>query len=266
MKQQDSAGRAGDSPRRRQLRAFTLLELLTVISIISMLMGLLLPALGSARQTSRAAKCGSNQHQIGLAITQFAGDFFDLLPREGISPWMDTPRIGAHIPWIEATRPYLLSGAKVDDLASPVYLDPAHPNPNHLVHYVVNGIGFEQSGSRILELGDRRGATPSSVFHRPSDTIYLTEFTDDRDNSIAKNVMVWDLKNAAGVYDVWNYAHIWGPDVGSNSYAGNVRRVGLDRHGTFNNVLFADMHVGTMKREEIQDRKNWFDGTPLAKP
>ncbi len=266
MEQQQPAEPCGRRRGQAPFRGFTLLELLTVISIISMLMGLLLPALGSAKQRSMAAKCGSNQHQIGLAITQFAGDYFDLLPREGISPWVDRPRLGAHIPWIEATRPYLLSGGKVDDLASPVYLDPAHPNPNHVVHYVINGIGFEQSGSRILELGDRRGATPSTVFHRPSDTIYLTEFTDDRDNSIARNVMVWNLKNAAGVYDVWNYAHIWGPDVGSNSYAGNVRRVGLDRHGRFNNVLFADMHVGTMNREQIQDRKNWFDGTPLAKP
>lgn len=236
------------------------------MSIISILMGLLLPALGAAKQRSMAAKCASNQHQIALAITQFAGDHFDLLPREGISPWMETPRIGSHIPWIEATRPYLLAGKSLDELASPVYLDPAHPNPNHLVHYVINGIGLESDGRHLSELGDRRGATPSSAFHRSRDTIYLTAFTDDRDNSIAKNVMVWDLKNAAGVYDVWKYEHLWGPDVGSNSFAGNVRRVGLDRHGPFNNVLFADMHVGTMTRPQIQDKKNWFDGQPLAKP
>lgn len=84
--------------------------------------------------------CGSNQHQIALAVTQFAGDHFDLLPREGISPWYERPRVGANIPWIEATRPYLVSRADKGDLRSPVYLDPAHPNPNHSVHCVVNGI------------------------------------------------------------------------------------------------------------------------------
>jgi prepilin-type N-terminal cleavage/methylation domain-containing protein len=56
----------------RKTRAFTLLELLVVISVIAMLMAILMPALGAARSGSRALACKSNLRQLLLASVGYA--------------------------------------------------------------------------------------------------------------------------------------------------------------------------------------------------
>ena len=50
---------------------FTLMELLAVIAIIGTLVALLMPAIGSSRETARRAQCANNLHQIGLGLNNY---------------------------------------------------------------------------------------------------------------------------------------------------------------------------------------------------
>ena len=63
--------------RTRLGRGFTIIELLVVISIIALLIGILLPAVGKARDNARVSVSRSNLRQIGVALHTYASDWGD---------------------------------------------------------------------------------------------------------------------------------------------------------------------------------------------
>ncbi len=89
-------------------KAFTIIELLVVIGIISILTAILLPTLARARAQGDNLKCKTNLHQYAIALEEYVGDNKDYFPNpkkwlyrklsSGFCQWHDKDVFPAHLP------------------------------------------------------------------------------------------------------------------------------------------------------------------------
>ena len=100
------------------LRGFSLVEMLVVLSILSLLAALLFPVLLTVRGKARSSVCASNLRQIGLAVDIYSQDYDSFFPYavdpiDRVSPqlWSSVPTFAADIPSIgliqDVLHPYV---------------------------------------------------------------------------------------------------------------------------------------------------------------
>ena len=94
------------SPRKQNRSGFTLVELLVVIGIIAILIAILLPTLGKAREAANRTNCLSNLRQLHIAMVDYSFKYKDRIPIGYVHSYKQMN----YMIWSNASQQYVLYG------------------------------------------------------------------------------------------------------------------------------------------------------------
>ena len=205
-------------------RGFTLVELLVVIAIIGTLVGLLLPAVQSAREAARRSACSNNVKQLALGVLSFENSKRRLPASVGDTSFFrafgsNTSRFWKRISWISAILPQIEEQRLYDEV----------------VTWGTQGNNVNGTGGPY----DKQPAAlrcPSDRFQRPSGTIGVTNYRCNRGDIM----MGYDWKGLRGPFGCVSDIYASSPGSTADTYA-TLAKI-LD--GTSQTLMLAEAVVG----------------------
>lgn len=229
---------------------FTLIELLVVVSIIALLIAILLPALGAARESAKTIQCKSNLKQLQIAVTAYEIENDGFLPQPAQDSNITSVTERAEVMWFNALDDYL--GQEKKNYSS------SNPNERNYEEFKQDPVWLEA------------GADKDDVR-----TYKMNRYLGNSDNRaglpLVKFYKVDDFKEASNTVVFLDGRGLDTPSVttgnidtgGAGLFSATEIYAGL-RHDGGANVVFGDGHVSTEKHDIRQSGagyEGWFNGT-----
>jgi prepilin-type N-terminal cleavage/methylation domain-containing protein/prepilin-type processing-associated H-X9-DG protein len=156
-------------------RAFTLIELLTVIAIIGILAAIVIPTVGSVRQTAQASVCLSNVRQIALAATIYSNENRGRLPDAGTGTdplWTRTLSNYINVPASQKASIFVCPGTSIPVEESTNPYGPNNPTGDIVLTYGMHAGLMPRDKTALLV----------NQVKRPSEVILVADMCQDPNN------------------------------------------------------------------------------------
>jgi prepilin-type processing-associated H-X9-DG protein len=175
--------------RKIFVKCFTLIELLTVISIIALIAGLLFPVMAKVRQKARLTECMNNLRQVGIGFSSYLSENQSIFPIAAMKPTVNTtePRIS------DVLSPYAGDSEKIFRCPSDTKPESSYSgNTEDKTFFEAEGCSFEYAsmlGGRKLGT-EKRGNMSSAkrvvmfdfeCFHRESSILSISQDESETD-------------------------------------------------------------------------------------
>lgn len=214
---------------KRPARAFTLIELLTVVAIIGILAAIMIPTVGKVRKNAQGARCISNLRQLGGALAIFSVENHNKLPPRDLKDDVPEGATYAEADRYWTSRLYRLGILKDRDAFYCPSIFPTRDSDVTDPKDKITDNGGLTYGMRMwMRPGGKWGAdrhldTPITAIENPSDFFLIAD-------------SVW--KSYSEKYNRPTQGYGINPTPNSTA----SQRVHL-RHSNRANALFADFHV-----------------------